>query len=419
MPKIEKLGVIIVAKYKEISIWGFQHGSEDPKTEYIRRFNSPATIHTGLKINPILRGERLPQEYELFLMTIPELMSLESAINQNSKRISQISDDLPRIAADQLFNNTLVHEIVSTNEIEDVKTTSQEVTDAISKIDSKKVTRLQSFAKMYFRIKDRKNLSIKEPKDIRKIYDFLLKGEIEEKKLPDGQMFRDSFARIGNDVKTVHMPKPHESDFLPDIINWINFVNSDVPFLIKAFIAHYYFEYIHPFNDGNGRTGRYIVCVYLGYKLDPLTAITFSSEINQNRKRYYDAFVDVENPKNFGEITFFVISMMKILIKGQKKLLSDLEKKKDVLRFGENKIYRQYKELKARCLNLYYQAFLFNDSGFGIEDRDIKQHYLKEYPWTQIRRCLDGLTDDGLLEKTKKSPITRKVTEKFVNSLID
>lgn len=403
-------------EYQEISIWGYQNSDRDPEEEYYRRYNAPGTVHTGLTINPIFRGERSEKTFELFLVPIFKVLSLDNVVNDNSKKILKLISDLPGIAANQLFSNTLVNEIMSTNEIEDVKTTSQEVNDAISNIDSKRQIRLKSFVRMYFKIKNQENLKIESLSDIRNIYDYLLEGEIPENKLPDGKLFRNSFTRIGSETKTVHLPKTYENDFLPDLLEWIRFINGNQPSLFKAFIAHYYFEYIHPFNDGNGRTGRYIACVYLGYKLDPLTAIIFSSEINSNRKDYYKAFVDVENQKNYGEITFFVERMLKILVKGQKKLIKDLTKKKNLLDYGQERIEKKYDKLDAECLFLYYQAFLFNDSGLGIEDRELKKYISSSNAAT--RRCIDTLTNEGKIEITKKSPLTRKLTNDFVDELI-
>ena len=61
---------------------------------------------------------------------------------------------------------------------------------------------------------------------MRKLYDHLLVGEIATTDLPDGVLFRNSFVRIGNDLKTVHVPKSNEKQFEPDLLNWIKFVNA-------------------------------------------------------------------------------------------------------------------------------------------------------------------------------------------------
>lgn len=408
-----------MSKYHELRIWGYQHGGENPINEYNNRFNSFGTVQTGLKINPIFNGERSNKVFELFSVPLPEIQLYDSKIQSNSRKIAKLVNDLPGIASEQLFMSTLRDEILSTNEIEGVKTTNEEIETAIIGRNSEKTVRLQSFARMYFKIKQQEPLVIHELTDIRSIYDELLHGEIADDNLPNGQLFRNASVRIGNSTKTVHLPKATEVEFLPDLMKWIEFINRDIPFLIKAFIAHYYFEYIHPFFDGNGRLGRYITCAYLGYKLDPFTAIIFSKEINNQRKRYYDAFVGVEEPKNYGEATFFVKTMMEILLDGQQALIEELETKQSLFEFGSKKIQKQFNsDLKGRCLFVYYQAYLFNDSGAGIEDR-ILYEYLDDAPKTKIRRILDELVDDGLLEKTKKSPITRRSTTKLIEAIIN
>ena len=90
--------------YQEISIWGYQNADKNPDEEYLRRYKAPGTVHTGLKINPIFRGERSSKTFELFLVPILEILSLDSAVNDNSKKILKLTSDLPGIASNQLFN---------------------------------------------------------------------------------------------------------------------------------------------------------------------------------------------------------------------------------------------------------------------------------------------------------------------------
>lgn len=408
--------------YHSLQIFKYSHPEEDITLQYQARINSPATINTHLKINPMQRGIRQGITFNLFAMPIKELLQLQDAIQQNSNRISNLLDQLPGIAANQLFINTLKNEIRSTNDIEDVKTTNAEVNEAIASAqnNTKRKTRLKSFARMYLKIKDKQNLQIKNVEDIRKIYDYLLEGEIPSNKMPDGRMFRNRFARIGSEIETVHQPKVHEADFLPDLLDWISFINDDsIPFLIKTFISHYYFEYVHPFNDGNGRTGRYIACVYLGYKLDSLSAITFSSEINKNRTKYYKAFSEASDSRNYGEMTFFILNMMEILANGQSALIHDLKEKQDLLNYFLKAISSSTSDkLEMSILFLHAQASLFNDTGFGIEDRELKQ-YTKDFHWTQVKQCLNKLTQNGSLTLTKKSPLTRRLSKSFLTQITE
>ncbi|KRL96379.1 hypothetical protein [Limosilactobacillus equigenerosi] len=142
-----------MSKYHELRIWGYQHGGENPINEYNNRFNSFGTIQTGLKINPIFNGEQSNKVFELFSVPLPEIQLYDSKIQSNSRKIAKLVNDLPGIAAEQLFMSTLRDEILSTNEIEGVKTTNEEIETAIIGRNSAKTVRLQSFARMYFKIK--------------------------------------------------------------------------------------------------------------------------------------------------------------------------------------------------------------------------------------------------------------------------
>ena len=97
-----------------------------------------------------------------------------------------------------------------------------------------------------------------------------------------------------------------------DIDNYMNllidFYNSDIldnhPF-IKAIIIHYTFETIHPFCDGNGRLGRFLINNYLISRgIESAKAVSFSMEIDKKRQMYDVAFVDSENIK--GDCTPFI-----------------------------------------------------------------------------------------------------------------
>lgn len=406
-----------MSDYHNLRIFKYQNPTKDIHIEYLNRLNSPTAIVTHLKINPMNNGIKQSSVYPLFLLPINEILRLQDQIQQNSTTITRLMSALPGIASGQMFINTLSNEIRSTNEIEGVKTTNKEVNQAIVAAQNRteEKNRLQSFARMYLKIQNRQNLQIHSLEEIRQIYDYLLKGEIPSDKQPDGKLFRNRFVRIGDEMNTVHIPKEHEADFSSDLIDWISFINDDtVPFLIKTFIAHYYFEYIHPFNDGNGRTGRYIAGVYIGYKLDPMTAITFSSEINKNRHKYYAAFQDVGDERNMGEVTFFVLEMMKILARGQEALIKKFIDNSQSLNAFEVKINELFdNDYIKEILYIYAQAYLFNNISDGLEDRELKTA-ATNIPNTTVREIVDDLESKNVLVTTKHSPLIRKLTKNFI-----
>ncbi|MBI5630444.1 MAG: Fic family protein [Elusimicrobia bacterium] len=106
---------------------------------------------------------------------------------------------------------------------------------------------------------------------------------------PEG--YRQQQNRIANDTtgEVLYTP-PAITDISRLMNNWENFVNSqsDLDPLIKCALAHYQFEAIHPFGDGNGRTGRILMVLQLVQDgLLPLPILYISGYINQRRTEYY------------------------------------------------------------------------------------------------------------------------------------
>ena len=65
--------------------------------------------------------------------------------------------------------------------------------------------------------------------------------------------------------------------------------SDTIPFLQRAIASHFLFEYIHPFYDGNGRTGRYLLALYLSNDLTLPTVLSLSRTIAENKNEIYKA----------------------------------------------------------------------------------------------------------------------------------
>ncbi len=88
--------------------------------------------------------------------------------------------------------------------------------------------------------------------------------------------------------------------------------NEDIDPLVKMAIAHYQFEAIHPFVDGNGRTGRTLNILYLlDQQLLTLPTLYLSRFISQNKARYYELLLSVTTQENWQEWILFILQAVK------------------------------------------------------------------------------------------------------------
>lgn len=126
---------------------------------------------------------------------------------------------------------------------------------------------------------------------LRATHSRLMQGVRGEHKMP-GE-FRTSQNWIGGKTPADARYVPPSHILVPELIGDLErFLNSDdtkLPALLKIAIAHYQFESIHPFLDGNGRTGRLLITLYListGLLSKPM--LYLSSFFESRRDLYYD-----------------------------------------------------------------------------------------------------------------------------------
>ena len=126
--------------------------------------------------------------------------------------------------------------------------------------------------------------------------------------------FRTSQNWIGMSLKHAAFVPPHHEhvpDLMSDLEKFLHNEEIFVPPLIKIAIAHYQFETIHPFLDGNGRLGRLMISLYLASeKLLVRPALYLSDFLERNKTAYVDHLLAVREGNHLRDwLVFFLFGV--------------------------------------------------------------------------------------------------------------
>ena len=353
---------------------------------------------------------------------------LQEKIMENSKKIISLSNlnKFPQIAIKEIINKILSNELYKTNKIEGIESSKSQIYSSLKENGklNKKENKLDGIIKKYKDIMEN-NFEDTEHIDslssFRKIYDEMFEDfEKSGNYKLDGKYFRKDTVKVINGLgKTIHIGINGEETIEKNMENLIQFMNrKDIPFLVKASISHFFFEYIHPFYDGNGRFGRYLLSLYLARKLDILTAFSVSYSISRNLDDYYKSFVEVEDVTNYGEITFFVENILKTIKNGQEMIIELLND--SVMRFKHSteildELTKDLSEKENIILQIYLQNYLFNDFEelTNIELSTI----IGDLTQQTINKYTQELEKKGYLVKIKQRPLTYALSEKITEKI--
>ena len=152
--------------------------------------------------------------------------------------------------------------------------------------------------------------------------------------------------KTGEVVYTPPQEKEQILDLLGNFLEHFNLQQEDFPPLINLAILHYQFESIHPFYDGNGRTGRILNILYLIINdLLDIPILYLSSYINENKADYYRLLNKVNKSDEWEEYILYILKAIEITsnrtidkIHSINNLLSETI---EIVQHKEPKIYRK------------------------------------------------------------------------------
>ncbi len=308
-------------------------------------------LHKGYKP---FKPSFINQEFE---WRTPEIDLLLQDAHTYLGKLNVYSELVPDI--DFFIHMYALKEATESNRIEGTKTTFDEAVSPEENILPERRDdwqEVQNYTKaLNYTISELKNipLSIRLLKQGHKI---LLSGVRGRHKAP-GEIRKTQNWIGGSSLQDAFFIPPEPND-LPELLTDLEkFLHNDnllMPHLIKAGIAHYQFETIHPFLDGNGRIGRLLIILYLvERKLLNKPVLYISDFFERHRNAYYEALSFVKTSNSLDQwLRFF----LKGIIDTSKHSISTFNKISGLKKESEAKVLAISKKPQRRIelLNLLY-----------------------------------------------------------------
>lgn len=290
-----------------------------------------------------------------------EMLEITSEITEELGKLSNVND-LERLPRLRRVNR--IKSIQSSLAIENNTLSLEQVTDVI---DGKRVLGPESdivAVKNAFEVY--KKLSEFDPyslNDLKKAHGIMMGGLL----LGAGELRTDSVGVFNEQGKVIHVAPPQEMvpELMKQLFDWLS--NSKANMLIRSSVFHYEFEFIHPFGDGNGRTGRLWQTALLASWKPVFEWIPIESIIKDNQEEYYRA-ISLSTAE--GKSNRFILFMLGIIKKAVSELARDT-------RNHQSHISNQIKALMS-VIEVYPMSALELMGKLGLKSRvTFRKNYLQ------------------------------------------
>jgi Fic family protein len=361
-----------------------------------------------IKLLRVLQYEHVPFKHlPLTYSFIPEIVKSLHTIDRYLSGTLHIHNKAITLEESYIINS-LMEEAIASSILEGAATTRKAAKEMLQKgkrpkNDAERMV-LNNYEAMRF-IREKKDESL-SPGFILDVHQIVTKGTIDDEYVGH---FRTTNEVVVADSQTglvYHIP-PDFSEIEGFIEDLSAFANSDgagsktstdtfIHPVIKGIILHYLIGYLHPFNDGNGRTARSIFYWYVlsqGYWLFEYMPI--SRIILRSKKKYTLAYLHTENDGS--DVTYFLQYTLSCINEALSDLLTYLEKQQAVQKATKD-IIREIKEINPRQANILREMMEHSDEYFTI--RQIMRVYNTVYQ--TARTDLLRLAEMGYIIQEKR-----------------
>ena len=273
----------------------------------------------GLEFQIISREMDMGKSYSI--PTLPLAFDVESKeilrqVNKANRALAELKGIAATIPNEAILINTLtLQEAKESSEVENIVTTQDDLYKAEIDVEKQLIT---AATKEVFRYRETLQLGFQLVKEEAQLSNKIVK-KIQMYLVGNQAGFRSQAGTMlkNGQGETVYTPPQSRDDIERAMANLEAFINRpemcEIDPLIKMAIIHHQFESIHPFYDGNGRTGRIINVLYLVInKLLDLPILYLSRYITQNESQYYSLIQAIrdkgeENSREWQEWILFIL----------------------------------------------------------------------------------------------------------------
>ena len=258
-----------------------------------------------------------------------QMFELTAEIMENLGKLSNINEleKLPR-----LRKVSRVKSIHSSLAIENNTLSYEQVTDIIN---GKRVLGPQediiAVKNAFSAYKELDNVDPYAIEDLLKVHGIMMNGLVERA----GCIRSGDVGVIDGNGNVIHAAPPARMarELIEQLFYWVK--NADLHMLIKSSIFHYEFEFIHPFNDGNGRMGRLWQTALLASWKPIFKYIPIESVIKDSQEEYYKAF---KISTSEGKSNAFILFMLNVINQAIKDIFSNSREHYNHLNIQINKL---------------------------------------------------------------------------------
>jgi len=291
-----------------------------------------------------------------------------------------------------LINTLGLQEAKDSSEIENIITTHDDLYkselnfEALKSLDAKEVQNYITALKTGFKLITENKLLTN--KTVLAIQEALEDNKAGFRKLPGTELKNAKTSEV------VYTPPQNNEDILNLMSNLERYINDsdfqDIDPLIKMAIIHFQFESIHPFYDGNGRTGRIINILYLILEdLQSLPILYLSNYIIKNKSDYYRLIQEVRDKNQWEDWILFMIKGIEVTSKETTALILSM---KELMLDFKHRLRDNYKFYSQDLLNNLFKH-PYTKIEFIVKDLGVSRLTAANY--------LNKLTEDGILKKEK------------------